>query len=188
MIDYGRRAGKSYRADLKDGVCVSCGRQSVPLYRLCPYCGEQIWHPVWRRILTLYAVLLLPIFLIASCAIDKTAWSALSNSWQSMSYQCRVLIVLATGVLLLPHENKHLIFTSSRQRVLWLLNGLAASLILLLCALTVVLHLKFSVVDTLHQFSVAAIALSGVTVFFVLNCGWLQLMSTLLLTLLLLSC
>mgnify|MGYP005829842649 CR=1 FL=1 len=60
---------------LKAGVCVSCGRESGRFYRACPYCGERVWQPMWRRA----GKLALPLLSLASVAAlleaARPAWA-----------------------------------------------------------------------------------------------------------------
>ncbi len=146
-----------------------------------------MWHSNWRRILSVYAAVLLPLFLILMLAFERTLLLSLLAAWHGSSWQLRLLSVIAAGVLLLPYEDRRLIYTSKLQRLGWLLNALAASAILLLCALTFAVRLRFAVAGSAGHAAVAVIALSGVAVFFVLNCGWHQLLGTLFLVVVLLA-
>ena len=89
--------------------------------------------------------------------------------WQSV-------IVISVGLLLLPLCDNKLILTSSNGHVMWLLNSLAASVLLLMCALATVLLLRFTTVPVFISWLCVAIALSGALLIpLVLNSGWWRL-------------
>jgi predicted RNA-binding Zn-ribbon protein involved in translation (DUF1610 family) len=188
MIGQNEKRCSASMISCSDGMCVSCGRNPGALYWHCPYCGEAVWHSTWRRILSVYALVLLPLFLILMLALERILLLSLLAAWYGSSWQLRLLSVVAAGMLLLPYEDRRLIYTSKLQRLGWLLNALAASAILLLCALTFALHLRFAVAGAAGHAVVAVITLSGVAVFFVSNCGWRQLLGTLFLMILLAIC
>ena len=161
------------KIDLKDGFCVSCGRESGVLYNTCPFCGESVWHPNWRCAIRFYVRLIMPFFLLTTLALNysgfKTIWSLISGgAWQ---WQCAV--VISTGLLLTPRHDKRLILTSSWNHLLWLLNSLAASLLLLLCVFVPLLVLAFNTRPTVWDWFLAATAFAGsFLVPMALNSGW----------------
>ena len=159
--------------DLKDGFCVSCDRESGVLYQSCPYCGESVWHPLWRRLIRGYTLFVLPLALLAAIMLNLSRFKPLWELCAGGSWIGQSVIVISMGLLLLPLRDKKLILTSSRGHVMWLLNSLAASVLLLLCALTAVLVLRFTVIPGGVIWLCAAIALSGALLIpLVLNSGW----------------
>ena len=161
------------KIDLKDGFCVSCGRESGVLYNICPFCSEAVWHPKWRCVLRFYVRLVMPFFLLAALVLNhsrfKTMWRFISGgAWQ---WQC--VVVISAGLLLIPRHDKSRIMTSSRNHLLWLLNSLAASLLLLLCALVPLLALAFNTSSEVWDWFLAASAFAGsFLVPMALNSGW----------------
>ncbi len=168
---------------LAEGVCVSCGGAPGALYRSCPFCGERVWHTLWHRLLLLYAALLLPLLIAAAAAIDTPAVAALLRSVRAAPALRVLPAALAAGILLLPYENRTLIHTAPGSRVKWLLNSLAASLLLLLCALLLAAQLRFSGGAWGVRLTLCALAASGASVPLVMNCPWSRLIPASLLVL-----
>lgn len=168
------------RIDLKDGFCVSCGLESGVLYHSCPFCDEMVWHPLWRRALFWHIAVALPVVVIFSLTINSTLVNRAFRAYLDGSWQMQLLVALSAGLLLLPYENRSLIHSSQKDRFLWLLNSLAASVILLSGMLLFVLHLRFSDSSYALQAVVCLFSLTAFLVPLVLNCNWLRLIPALL--------
>ena len=100
------------RIQPENGTCVSCGRRSGPYARSCPYCGEQVWQPLWRRA-GQWCVLLLPPLLLAGLAGSAHPdWKALAGLARSARPACGLLFAAGTGLLLLPVADGDLVASS----------------------------------------------------------------------------
>lgn len=159
--------------NLKDGYCVSCGRESGVLYRSCPYCGELVWHPLWRRVVRGYVLVILPLLLAAMVLTNAASWSSLwvlglngTRLWQGV-------LGVSAGLLLMPCDGKRLILTSSREHAWWLFNSFAASSLLLLCAFVSGCALRLTDSPTAMEWLLVAACWTGALLLpFVLNSGW----------------
>lgn len=158
--------------DLKDGFCVSCGRESGAVYRSCPFCDELVWHPLWRRLLRWYMTMLLPAGVLILLALDNSSVVNVLKAYLDTGWYLQILIAISAGVLLLPYENRSLILPSERSRILWLLNSLAASVILLLCALLFAVELRYLSSFPPIRLLLASVALTGAFAPLVMNCNW----------------
>ncbi len=168
------------RIDLKDGFCVSCGLESGVLYHSCPFCDEMVWHPLWRRVLHWYITAALPITVTACLIINSSSLKSALRAYAAGSWQLQLLIAVSAGLLLLPYENQKLIYPSQRSRLLWMMNSLAASAILLLCVLLFTVHLRFSDNSYALRSLFCLLPLTGLSVPLVLNCNWWHLISVFL--------
>ena len=160
------------RIDLKDGFCVSCGLESGGIYRSCPFCDEMVWHPYWRQLLFWYIVTVLPLFITVLLAVNRIALISMAQLIAAASWKIQTAVIIAVSVLLLPYENRRLVYTNSKSYTFWLLNALAASVLILLCSLLFALGFCFSECATGLRFAMYLISLSGLTVPLVLNCDW----------------
>lgn len=161
------------KIDLKDGYCVSCGRESGVLYRSCPYCGEQVWHPLWRRVIRGYTFFILPLLLATTALLNHASWSCLWQICRNGAWLWQGVLGISTGLLLMPRHDKQLMLTSSKEHGLWLLNSLAASILLLLCAVVSARHLRLTVpLDAADWLLVGACWSSALLIPFSLNSGW----------------
>jgi len=104
---------------LKTGVCVSCGRESGRYYRVCPYCGEQVWQPRWRRAVCA-ALLALPPLLIATLAVlARPDWAALAQAARRVPPTLGFLFAVGVGLLLTPQADDDLVASSRAELVRW---------------------------------------------------------------------
>ncbi|MFO7936142.1 MAG: hypothetical protein R6V06_00835 [Kiritimatiellia bacterium] len=165
----------SGKIDLKDGFCVSCGLKSGVVYQSCPFCDEMVWHPLWRRIVFRYVVLPLPVLTLIFLFLNSSALAAIADLFAAASWKLQIAVMLPVSVLLLPYENRRLIHTSVKNYFLWLLNALAASVILLLCVLLLVVGVRFSEDALLLRFVMCITAVSASAVPLVMNCNWQRL-------------
>ena len=166
--------------ELQDGFCVSCGRESGVVRRSCPFCGETVWHPRWRQSLFWYIVLVLPLGISGWLAVESAAAISVAESLLSASWPHQMSVAVCAGILLLPYENRRLVHPSSGSRRRWLLNALAASCILLLCALLFAVSLRCSAHKPVWRLLACVPALSGAAVPLVMNCSWWRLATAIL--------
>ncbi|HNX33712.1 MAG TPA: zinc ribbon domain-containing protein [Kiritimatiellia bacterium] len=109
---------------LKAGVCVSCGRKAGRYARVCPYCGEQVWHPRWFRV-GQGGVALLPPALLASLVFQtRPDWSELGRIAQTAHPVCGFLFAAAIGVLLLPVPDGDLVASTRSELRHWQLGAI----------------------------------------------------------------
>ncbi len=160
------------KIDLKDGFCVSCDRESGVLYQCCPYCGERVWHPLWRRVIRVYILLILPLILAAAVLINSASLKPLWEAGRKGTWVWQSLIGLSAALLLMPRCDRTLILTSSKGHAMWLLNSLAASVLLLLCAVAGAAALHMNSGSAALAWQLTASVAGAVLIPFVLNCGW----------------
>ena len=114
---------------LKTGVCVSCGRESGRHYRICPYCGEQVWQPVWRRAVCA-ALLALPPLLIAALAfLSQPDWVALAQATKKVPPALGFLFAVGVGLLLTPQSDDDLVVSSRAELVRWQVVAVGGTLL-----------------------------------------------------------
>ena len=161
------------KINLKDGYCVSCGRESGVLYRSCPYCGERVWHPLWRRLAKGYTLFILPLLLAITALVNPASWSSFWELCCNGVWLWQGVLGVSIGLLLMPRDDKRLILTSSKEHLLWLLNSLAASVLLLLCAVVSTRPLRSNVsLDAADWLLVATCWSSALLIPLALNSGW----------------
>jgi hypothetical protein len=128
---------------LRSGVCVSCGRASGPKYRACPYCGERVWLPAWRRAGRL-ALLAVPPALVAGLArwawTERTAVADL-GAWGGF------LLAAGAWLALLPCRDDDLVVSSRRELRLWQAQAAAGGVCMGLGAAVAAAAVKGAVAD-----------------------------------------
>lgn len=164
------------RIDLKDGFCVSCGLESGARYHTCPFCGERVWHPLWRRCLHWYITLILPLGALFFPLLNYRFAVDAIRAYAAGSWQLQLLITISAGLLFYPYENRNLILPSSHWRIRWLLNSLFASMVLFLAAALFAGVLRFVDGHRALRLLCCVISLSGLAVPLVLNCSWWRLL------------
>jgi hypothetical protein len=123
---------------LKAGVCVSCGRESGRVYRTCPYCGESVWQPAWRRACRAALVALPPALLAALVWAARPELTALvqMRAWGGF------LFAAGVGLALLPCRDDDLVVSSRRELRLWQAQAVAGGALMGLCAAAAAAGLK----------------------------------------------
>ncbi|MDA3923675.1 MAG: hypothetical protein PF904_03135 [Kiritimatiellae bacterium] len=161
------------KINLKDGFCVSCDRESGVLYHTCPYCGESVWHPLWRRAIRGYLSYLLPLLLLTTLAMYRSGFGSLLKSCRDGAPLLQCAVIISASLLLTPRSDKTLILASRRDHLLWLLNSFTASLLLVLCAVVPALLIRFCEHPGAGEgvFVVLAVVSAGL-VPLALNSGW----------------
>jgi len=120
----------------ENGACVSCGRRSGPYARVCPYCGEQVWQPLWRRT-GQWCVLLLPPLLLACLAgLAHPDWTALAGLAWGEHPACGFLFAAGTGLLLLPVADGDLVASSRSELRRWQAGAVLGGWVMGACAAT----------------------------------------------------
>jgi len=104
---------------LSAGVCVSCGRLSGRFYRTCPYCGEEVWQPAWRRAVCGALLVLPPLLSVALACGSRPDWAALAQAGQTASPSRGFLFAAGVGLLLVPAPDDDLIVSSQPEQVRW---------------------------------------------------------------------
>lgn len=111
---------------LRCGVCVSCGRGSRNLSRVCPYCGEMVWCPLWLKALCL-ATVVMPWFFCLWMAADARFQI---REWSSVIAEtprwARCLYAASIGLMLLPANDQKQVLNSTRA--LWHYHVLAIAI------------------------------------------------------------
>ena len=126
------------------GVCVSCGRASGRYYRSCPYCGEEVWQPRWRRAVQGGLLALPPVLLALLAALTRPDLDGCAQAARAVHPALGFLFAAGTGLLLLPPPDSDVVITSRAEGVRWqaraLLGGwlmglfAAACVVCLTCA------------------------------------------------------
>jgi len=104
---------------LKTGVCVSCGRESGWHYRVCPYCGEQVWQPVWRRAVCGLLLALPPLLMVTLAFLTRPDWAALTKAARTVPPTRGFLFAVGVGLLLTPQSDDDLVVSSRAELVRW---------------------------------------------------------------------
>lgn len=124
------------KSELKGGVCVSCGRASGKHYRVCPYCGERVWQPAWRRA-ACGLLLALPPLLVAALAWGARAGIADGvRALGGLSTVSAFLLAVGAGLLLTPCADDDLTVSSPRELARWQAQAVCGSALCGLYALT----------------------------------------------------
>jgi len=119
---------------LKAGVCVSCGRESGRYCRSCPYCGEQVWQPVWRRVIGVELLPLPPLLVGTLAILTRPDWTALARAARSCGPVAGFLFAGGIGLLALPYADDDLVVSSRREQVRWQAVAVGGSLMCGVCA------------------------------------------------------
>lgn len=114
---------------LRAGVCVSCGRKSGRRYRVCPYCGEQVWQRLEWRGACVTVVALPPLLAVALVALSKPDWTALAQAARSVSPTLGFLFSAGIGLLFLPCPDDDLVVSSHAELLRWQAQAVAGALL-----------------------------------------------------------
>jgi len=117
------------KSELNSGVCVSCGRAPGRYYRECPYCGERVWQPAWRRAGRIALPALCPLLLAAQ------AWALGPALAAPVRLGSGFLLAAGAGLALLPCDDADVVASSRRELARWQAEALGGSLLMALCAL-----------------------------------------------------
>ena len=101
------------------GVCVSCGRESGRHYCVCPYCGEQVWQPVWRRGVCVLLLVLPPLLIVTLVILARPDWVALAQVARRVPSALGFLFAVGVGLLLTPQPDDELVVSSRAELVRW---------------------------------------------------------------------
>jgi hypothetical protein len=104
---------------LKAGACVSCGRASGRYYRTCPYCGEEVWQPAWRRTVCRALLALPPLLAVALMILSRPDGAALAQAARTVSPMLGFLFAAGVGLLLTPQRDDDLVVSSQAELVRW---------------------------------------------------------------------
>jgi len=103
----------------KAGECVSCGRCPGRSYRQCPYCGEQVWHPLWYRlgkgVVVFLPPLLSALLILPVCGPE---WRSSLRALCQLHAVSGFMVATGVGVLILPPAMDGVIVSSRRELML----------------------------------------------------------------------
>ncbi len=130
--DFGK--GMRMAKDLQAGVCVSCGRNPGRLYWTCPYCGERVWHPLWRRVVCVGVVGLLPLSAMTTAWLVRPDWL---RAWRAVCASgplAACALAAGVGLLFLPIPDRGRVAPSACDRNRWRCGMAFLGWLLALCA------------------------------------------------------
>jgi len=131
------------KSELKSGVCVSCGRKAGRFYRTCPYCGERVWQPVWRRIACLKLLVISPLLVFALLWLAHADWSALARAVRAGHAWAAFLFAAGAGLLVLPMPDDDRVVSSQAELVRWQAVAVGGSLFCGALSLLAAVSLRF---------------------------------------------
>lgn len=103
----------------KTGVCVSCGRESGQHYWHCPYCGEEVRQPLWRRVARAALLTVPPLLTGMVVLVTRPDWGSAVRALRSAPPAIGFLFAAGAGLLLLPQSDSDLVVSSHAERVKW---------------------------------------------------------------------
>ena len=98
---------------------MSCGRWSGRHVRVCPYCGEQVWHPRWWRAGQWGMILLPPALLAGLAFLTRPDWGAFARMARTTHPAVGFLFAAGLGLLLLPVPDRDLVASSRSELCRW---------------------------------------------------------------------
>lgn len=110
---------KTMKSKLKSGVCVSCGRASGRYYRECPYCGEQVWQPGWRRAVSGLLIAAPPLLAAALAWRARAGLAEGVRALGELSAASALLLAAGAGLVLSPCSDDDLTVSSQRELARW---------------------------------------------------------------------
>jgi hypothetical protein len=107
------------KSELTAGECVSCGRESGRYYLTCPYCGEQVWQPRWRRAGQKALLVLPPLLLVLLAVATRPDMSGFAQAMRSVPPALGFLFAAGIGLLLLPPSDSDVVISSRAEGARW---------------------------------------------------------------------
>ena len=104
---------------LKGGVCVSCGRGSGRDYHICPYCGEWVWQPAWRRAARGLLLALPPLLAAALAWRARAGFADGARALSELSLPSAFLLAAGVGLLLVPCADDDLTVSTRAELARW---------------------------------------------------------------------
>ena len=126
------------------GVCVSCGRESGRYYRSCPYCGEEVWQPRWRRAGQGCVLALPPLLLALLAALTRPDLDGFAQAARSVHPALGFLFAAGIGLLLLPPPDHDIVISSRAEGVRWQARALLGGWLMGLSAAACVVCLAYA--------------------------------------------
>lgn len=102
---------------LREGACVSCGRWSGRYFWNCPYCGEQVWHSMWWRLMCGFLIGLPPVLVTALVVSSRPDFTLVPQVLGETALYMRILCAAGLGLLLLPYTDDRCVVSSRRELV-----------------------------------------------------------------------
>lgn len=102
---------------LQEGACVSCGRWSGRYSWSCPYCGEQVWHSMWWRLMCALLVGLPPVLVTMLVMSSRPDFALVPQVLGETALSMRILCAAGFGLLLLPYADDKCVVSSLRELV-----------------------------------------------------------------------
>ncbi len=95
-------------------------------YRLCPYCGEAVWRPVWRRVSCAACLVLPPVLAGVLAWTARPAWAGFARlgPWAGFLLACGVAWAAA------PCGDADRIATSRRELRGWQAEAVCGSVLM----------------------------------------------------------
>jgi len=103
----------------KTAVCVSCGREPGLHYWHCPYCGEGVWQPLWRRVARAALLTVPPLLTGTMILLTRPDWRSAVQALRSAHPAIGFLFAAGVGLSLLPQADSDLVVSSHAERVRW---------------------------------------------------------------------
>lgn len=128
---------------LKAGVCVSCGRESGCYYRTCPYCGEQVWQPRWRRAVQVALLVLPPLLLTLFAVTSRPDMGGFARAMHAVHPAAGYLFAAGIGLLLLPSPDSDRVITSRAEGLRWQICAILGGWLMGLYAATCVVCVAY---------------------------------------------
>jgi hypothetical protein len=101
------------------GVCVSCGRESGRYYSSCPYCGEEVWQPRWRRAGQGALLALPPLLLALLATLTRPDLGGFAQAARSVHPALGFFFAAGIGLLLLPPPDHDIVISSRAEGFRW---------------------------------------------------------------------
>ena len=150
------------KSELNIGVCVSCGREPGRTYRVCPYCGEQVWQPLWQRAGRAVLLAAVPLTAVGLAFWARPDWGALVRLAQTAPIWSELLFAAGLGLLLLPYADDDRVVSSRAELVRWQALAVGGALLSGLVAFFAAVSLRFGREVGVAAWALAAVAFAGV--------------------------
>ncbi|MEI7901897.1 MAG: hypothetical protein WCK89_16720 [bacterium] len=128
---------------LQAGVCVSCGRASGRYFLTCPYCGEQVWQPRWRRAGQGVLLVLPPLLLALLAGTTRPDMGGFAQALRAVHPAPGFLFAVGIGLLCMPSSDSDVVMSSRAEGARWQVCALLGGWLMGLYAATCVVCLTY---------------------------------------------